>query len=92
VTEDDRSWFKGRFQALEDRFQPLEDRLIEKMRDVQTEILRGFKAHSDGLTVRLRKIEADESNLDLALSQRMEILERRLLEIETKLDHTKGEG
>jgi hypothetical protein len=26
----------------------LENHLIEKMRDMQTEILRGFKAHSEG--------------------------------------------
>ncbi len=63
--------------------------LIEFMRGTQTEILRGFHAHSDSLTIRLRKIEADQSNLDIALSKRVEILERRLLEIETKLDHTK---
>ena len=69
--------------------QGMENRLIEQMRTMQTEILRGFHAHSEALTIRLRKIEADHSNLDTGLSQRMDIMERRLLEIETKLNHTK---
>lgn len=37
------------------------EHLVESMRDMQTEILRGFAAHVDGLTLRLRKIEADHS-------------------------------
>ncbi|MBV9303474.1 MAG: hypothetical protein JOY62_18415 [Acidobacteriaceae bacterium] len=42
----------------------LEEKLIETMRDMQTELLRGFAAHNTGLTVRMRKVEADQSNLD----------------------------
>src|SRR5436305_1858749 len=37
------------------------------------------------VTLRLRKVEADQSNLDAALSGRVEILERRLGEIEQRL-------
>jgi hypothetical protein len=63
----------------------LEARLIEAMRNMQTELLRGFAAHSGGITLRIRKVEADQSNLDAALSGRVEILERRLGEIEQRL-------
>ncbi|HEY6371531.1 MAG TPA: hypothetical protein VIX37_13205 [Candidatus Sulfotelmatobacter sp.] len=80
MTNEDKQWFEARFEKM-----------VETMRDMQTEILRGFRAHSDGLTIRLRKIEADQSNLDVALSRRVEVLEQRLLEIETRLDHTKGD-
>ncbi len=78
LTDEDKQWLEQRFEQT-----------IEAVRGMQTEILRGFHAHSDGLTIRLRKIEADSSNLDAALSGRIEVLERRLLEIEMKLDHTK---
>lgn len=61
------------------------ERLIEVMRDMQTEILRAFQAFSAGQTLRLRKLEADHSNLDAATSGRMEALEHRLFEIEKRL-------
>jgi hypothetical protein len=63
----------------------LRDQLIKAMRDMQSEILRGFAAFSEGQTIRLRKVEADQSNLDAALSARVNVLERRLLEIEIRL-------
>jgi hypothetical protein len=63
----------------------LEDRLIETMRDMQTELLRGFAAHAEAVVIRMRKIEADQGNQDHALSGRVHILERRLLEIEKRL-------
>ena len=61
------------------------DHLVEKMRDMQTEILRAFEAFSAGQEIRLRKLEADQSNLDAALSGRVSIVERRLFEIEKRL-------
>jgi hypothetical protein len=67
------------------QLEAMEARLIEKMRDMQTELLRGFAAFSEGQTIRLRKVEADQSNLDAALSGRVNVLERRLLEIELRL-------
>lgn len=67
------------------RLGKLEERLTEKMRDMQTELLRGFAAFSEGQTIRVRKVEADQSNLDAALSGRVNVLERRLLEIELRL-------
>jgi hypothetical protein len=72
-------------QWIEDRLKAFADQLTEHMRDMQTELLRGFGAHSDGMTIRLRKVEADHSNLDAAASGRIEIVERRLLEIEKRL-------
>ncbi len=37
----------------------MEDRLVEKMRDMQTGLLRGFAAFSEAQTIRLRQVEAD---------------------------------
>jgi hypothetical protein len=61
------------------------DHLVETMRDMQTEVLRAFESWSTGQTIRLRKLEADHSNLDAAASGRIEVLERRLFEIEKRL-------
>ncbi len=69
----------GKFGAMESRmdakFVAMEDHLTEKMRDMQTELLRGFASFSESQTIRLRKVEADQSNLDAALSGRVNVLE-----------------
>jgi hypothetical protein len=67
------------------RLQKLDEHLTEKMRDMQTELLRGFASFSQNQTIRLRKVEVDQSNLDAALSGRVNVLEQRLLEIELRL-------
>ena len=41
----------------------MEERLTERMRDMQTETLRGFEAFSAGQVLRVRKVEADHSTL-----------------------------
>ena len=51
---------------LRTHLEAMEGRLVEKMRDMQTESLRGFEAFSSTQTIRLRKLEADQSNLDVA--------------------------
>jgi hypothetical protein len=72
-------------EELKSYLEGMETRLTEKMRDMQTELLRGFEAFSAGQTIRLRKVEADQSNLDAALSGRVNILEARLAQIEQRL-------
>ena len=72
-------------QELQQHLQSMEERLTERMGDMQTELLRGFSSFSAGQTFRLRKVEADQSNLDAALSSRVNVLESRLLEIELRL-------
>jgi hypothetical protein len=62
-----------------------EDRLIEKMRDMQTEILRAFEIFASGQDIRLTKLEADHRNLDTTSTQRIANVERRLFEIEKRL-------
>jgi hypothetical protein len=72
----------GRIREAEER---IGERIDEKVRDIQTELLRGMAAFTEAITLRMRKIEANNSNLDLALSGRMDILEKRLGEIEQRL-------
>ena len=61
------------------------DRVQEMVRDAQTEILKAFFPFQDGTNIRLRKLEADNSNLNSGLWERMGVIERRLQEIEKKL-------
>src|SRR5271163_2747877 len=71
---------RGTQTQLETMEARLEARLTEAMRDMQTELLRGFAAFSQGQTIQLRKVEADQSNLDTAQSGRVNVLEGRLLQ------------
>jgi hypothetical protein len=80
-----KQYLEAMESRMETRMDKLEERLVEKMRDMQTELLRGFAAFSEGQTIRVRKVEADQSNLDAALSGRVNVLEKRLLEIELRL-------
>lgn len=56
----------------------------EFVRDSQTELLRGFNAFSTGFHIRLRKLQADVSNIDAATDQRLTLIERRVFEIEKR--------
>lgn len=78
LNQEDKQWIIDTLSASEAR-------LVETMREMQTELLRGMAAHSGSITLRIRKVEADQSNLDAALSGRVEILEKRLGEIEQRL-------
>jgi hypothetical protein len=78
MSDQDKQW-------ISEQLAQLEARLVERMRDMQTELLRGFEAFSTGQTIRLRKLEADQSNLDAALSGRVDVLETRLRQIELRL-------
>ena len=71
-----------KFEGINQKFEQVESRLVEKMRDTQTKLLRGFESFSAGQAIRLRKVEADQANLDLALRSRVDIVESRLLQIE----------
>jgi len=45
-----------RFDAIDRRFDAMEHRLVDKMRDMQTELLRAFAAASGGPGIRFRKM------------------------------------
>jgi hypothetical protein len=46
-------------EELKKYLEGMKAELLEAMRDMQTELLRGFAAHSGGITLRVRKVEAD---------------------------------
>jgi flagellar biosynthesis/type III secretory pathway protein FliH len=67
------------------------EHMHEFVRDAQTELLRGFEAYSIGHNVRMRKLQADLSNVDASTDQRLLALENRLLQIEKRLPLTPPE-
>jgi len=75
----------GQMRDIQAELPTMETRLTEQMRDMQTELLRGFEAFSTGQTIRLRKLEADQSNLDVSLRGRVDVVEARLTQIELRL-------
>jgi len=93
ATKEDLSDLEGRFDAkisgLDGKIDGVQTRLRdeigERVRDAQTEILRGFVAFQNSNMPRMRKMEADLSNINAPTSQRLEVLEERVLEIEKKL-------
>jgi vacuolar-type H+-ATPase subunit E/Vma4 len=63
----------------------IRDAVQEQIRDSQTEILKAFLPYQERTNVRFRAFEAKVSNTEAELHARMEILEARLDQIETKL-------
>jgi predicted nucleic acid-binding Zn-ribbon protein len=77
--------FDARFTSFEERFTSFEERIIERMRDMQTELLRGYESVSAGQALRLRKLELEHRSLDSTSTDRLSVVEARLLQIEMKL-------
>lgn len=68
----------GRFAQIDARFDRLRDELVEKMRDMQTEVLRAFHGWAAPLEIRLRAIPNIEERLGL-LGDRVSKIERQQL-------------
>lgn len=75
----------GNQAATKQDLKDLEDRLHEFVRDAQTEILRGIERFASANNIRMRKLEADMSNLNVAEGARMTLLEERVFEIEKRV-------
>ena len=67
-------------EELNRRFDQLEGRLLEGMRDMQTEILRGLERFARGNFARLHRLDVSDNDLN----ERVNALEERVLAIETR--------
>jgi tetrahydromethanopterin S-methyltransferase subunit G len=77
--------FEDRLGEVEERLGEVEERLSEQLRDMQTEILKAFLPWQEQVRIQFRELEANTGNSVFATKQRMEIMERRLGEIEKRL-------
>lgn len=74
LTEDDKTW-------VEEKLDHLEAKLVERMRDMQTELLKAFLPFRESVGLR----ETDLEQRQNVLGERQAVLDRRLTEIEKKL-------
>ena len=76
-----RSGFNSDLSALEERLETrIVDRITELMRDIETNMLPAFHGYAKGQTSRLHLLEVADSSF----SQRLEALEERVLNLETR--------
>jgi hypothetical protein len=79
----------GQMRELEGRMtgrmRELKDRLSEQMRDMQAELLKAFLPWQDNVRIQFRELEANTGNSVTSIKLRMDVMERRLGEIEKKL-------
>ena len=73
LTNEDKDWIDTRIAASEQR-------LIESMRDMQTEILRGIENFARANFARMHRLEVSDS----ATNERITALEERVLRLETR--------
>jgi hypothetical protein len=84
LNEDDKQWIEAVLEALENR-------LMERMRDMQTELLRGFEAYSRPMGVRMAKLEADQRNLEASTAPRLAQLEQQITDLTLRVIKLEGE-
>ena len=71
--------------ALDTRLDVRMDGLSEQMRDMQTELLKAFLPWQEQVRIQFRELEVNTGNSVSTVKERMNILERRLWEIEKRL-------
>jgi hypothetical protein len=71
--------------ALDTRLDVRMDGLSEQMRDMQTELLKAFLPWQEQVRMQFRELEVNTGNSVSTVKERMNILERRLWEIEKRL-------
>ena len=72
-------------QRLLQQFERQREYIDERARDVQTELLRGFRSYQESMTVKVAKLTADVGNIDTATDKRIAIVEERLSELERRI-------
>jgi deoxyadenosine/deoxycytidine kinase len=76
----------GEFEKrLENRLREFERRLSKQLRDMQTDLLKAFLPWQEQIRIQFRELEANTGNSVVAVKQRMDVMERRLGEIEKRL-------
>jgi hypothetical protein len=77
--------FELGMKALRDSIDALRDYIDERTRDMQTELLRGFRSYQESTSVKMAKLSADVGNIDTATDRRLNIVEERLAELERRI-------
>jgi hypothetical protein len=76
LRDDLRAEFNGKIDAVIGTMDHLHNELVEKMRDMQTEVLRAFHSWARPIEIRLRSFDDMQQRLGL-LEERISAIERR---------------
>ena len=82
-----REYMDERMLGLENR---LREYIDERTHDSETRIVRAFGAYQESSSVRMRKIEADVSNINSSTSQQLDAVQSKLLDLETRIINLEG--
>jgi flagellar biosynthesis/type III secretory pathway protein FliH len=82
-----REYMDERMLGLENR---LREYIDERTHDSETRIVRAFGAYQESSSVRMRKIEADVSNINSSTSQQLDAVQSKLLDLETRIISLEG--
>jgi hypothetical protein len=76
-------------EHLDERTRNLRDDIREyvdeRSHDAETHIVRAFDAYQESAGMRMRKIEADVSNINASTTQQLDVLQSKLLDLETRI-------
>jgi hypothetical protein len=87
LSDDDKQWISDALVSVETK---VKDYIDERTHDAETRLLRGFADYNASASIRLRKIEADASNLDTSSTLRLGELERQVADLQAKVISLEG--
>ena len=77
-------------EYIDERTMALREYIDERTHDSETRIVRAFGAYQESAGVRMRKIEADVSNINASTTQQLDAMQSKLLDLETRIINLEG--
>ena len=77
-------------EYIDERVLELREYIDERTHDAETRIVRALGAYQESAGVRMRKIEADVSNINASTSQQLDAVQSKLLDLETRIINLEG--
>jgi len=77
-------------EYIDKRILDLREYIDERTHDSETRIVRAFGAYQESASVRMRKIEADVSNINSSTTQQLDAMQSKLLDLETRIINLEG--
>jgi hypothetical protein len=77
-------------EHIDERILDLREYIDERTHDSETRIVRAFGAYQESASVRMRKIEADVSNINSSTTQQLDAVQSKLLDLETRIINLEG--
>jgi hypothetical protein len=81
---------KRQREYIDERMQALREYIDERTHDSETRTVRAFGAYQESASVRMRKIEADVSNINASTTQQLDAMQSKLLDLETRIINLEG--